>query len=329
MFWKNKSVVITGAGGFIGSHLAELLVKYCKHVRVLVHYNSRSDEGMLELIPRSIHKELEIVFGDLRDPFAMRKLVKGRDVVFHLGALIAIPYSYIASSSYVNTNILGTLNILEACRAEGVFRVVHTSTSEVYGTAQYTPIDEKHPLQGQSPYSASKIGADKLVESYYRSFKLPVVTVRPFNTYGPRQSARAVIPTIVTQALAGGSIRLGLLTPVRDMTYVKDTCEGFLALAECNKAVGKVINLGTGEAYSIGDIVETIGHILGRRLKVEMDKSRIRPESSEVLKLLSDNSLCRRLTSWNPRFTLRRGLQKVIQYVEGNLDRYKVNNYNI
>lgn len=329
MFWKNKLVVITGAGGFIGSHLTELLVKHCKRVRALVHYNSRSDEGMLELIPRSIHKELEIVFGDIRDPFAMRKLVKGCDIVFHLGALIAIPYSYIAPSSYVNTNVLGTLNILEACRAEGIFRMVHTSTSEVYGTAQYTPIDEKHPLQGQSPYSASKISADKLVESYYRSFKLPVVTVRPFNTYGSRQSARAIIPTIVTQALAGDSIHLGLLTPVRDMTYVKDTCEGFLALAQCDKAVGKVVNLGTGEAYSIGDIVETVGQILGHRLNVKMDKSRIRPKNSEVLKLLSDNSLCRRLTNWKPRFTLREGLRKVIQYLEKNLDRYKINNYNI
>ncbi len=327
MFWKNKLVVVTGAGGFIGSHLAELLVKQCKRVRALVHYNSRSDEGMLKFVPRPMRKELEVVFGDLCDSFAMRKLIKGCDIVFHLGALIAIPYSYIAPSSYVNTNVLGTLNILEACLAEGVSRMVHTSTSEVYGTAQYTPIDEKHPLQGQSPYSASKIGADKLVESYYRSFKLPGVTVRPFNTYGPRQSARAVIPTIVTQALVGNSIRLGLLTPVRDMTYVKDTCEGFLALAQCDKAVGKVVNLGTGEAYSIGDIVEIVGQILGRRLNVKMDKNRIRPKNSEVLKLLSNNSKAEKLIGWKPRYNLEKGLAETIDWVKKHIEMYKPDIY--
>jgi len=329
MFWKNKSVVVTGAGGFIGSHLAELLVNRCKHVRALAHYNGRNDEGMLELIPKSIHKEMEIILGDIRDPFAVRNLVKDCDIVFHLGALIAIPYSYVAPASYIDTNVLGTLNILEACRAEGIFRMVHTSTSEVYGTAQYTPIDEKHPLQGQSPYSASKIGADKLAESYYRSFRLPVVTVRPFNTYGPRQSARAVIPTIITQALTGGPIYLGSLTPVRDMTYVKDTCEGFLALAQCDKAIGKVVNLGTGQAQSIGDIVEIVGQILGRKLNVKTDKKRIRPKESEVMKLLSDNSLCCQLTGWKPQVTLKKGLAEIIKYLEKNLDRYKISKYNI
>jgi NAD dependent epimerase/dehydratase len=328
MFLKNKSVVVTGAGGFIGSHLAEFLVGCCKHVRALAHYNGRNDEGMLELIPKSTYKEMEIILGDIRDPFTMRNLVKGCDIVFHLGALIAIPYSYVAPASYIDTNVLGTLNILEACRSEGI-RMVHTSTSEVYGTAKYTPIDEKHPLQGQSPYSASKISADKLVESYYRSFRLPVVTVRPFNTYGPRQSARAVIPTIITQALTGGPIYLGSLTPVRDMTYVKDTCEGFLALAQCDKALGKVVNLGTGRAQSIGDIVEIVGQILGRKLNIKTDKKRIRPKDSEVMKLISDNSLCRQITGWKPRFTLKRGLAEVIKYIEKNLDRYKISKYNI
>ena len=325
----NSNVVVTGAGGFIGSHLTEMLVRRAKSVRALVRYNGRGDRGMLEVVAPDVLDNVEVIAGDICDPFAVHKLVDGADAVFHLAALIAIPYSYVAPASYVAANVTGTLNVLQACRDLGVARLAHTSTSEVYGTAQYTPIDEAHPLQGQSPYSASKIAADKLAESYYRSFDLPVVTVRPFNTFGPRQSARAVIPTIISQALAGQTLKLGSLEPKRDMTFVTDTCEGFCALAECDDALGKEVNLGTGRTDSIGDIVKTVGDILGGELKVEIDPSRIRPGKSEVLVLQSNNDLCRQLAGWEPRFSLEDGLREVVDYIRDNPDRYRTDIYNV
>ena len=321
--------VITGAGGFIGSHLTEMLVRCCPHVRALVRYNGRGDRGMLEVVPKDVLDSVEVVAGDVCDPFAVRSLIEGADVVFHLAALIAIPYSYVAPASYMATNVNGTLNVLQACRDLNVSRLAHTSTSEAYGTALYTPIDEAHPLQGQSPYSASKIAADKLAESYYRSFELPVVTVRPFNTFGPRQSARAVVPTIISQALAGGGVKLGSLDPKRDMTYVTDTCEGFCALAECDEAVGKVVNLGTGRTESIGDIVAAVGRILGGELDVQVDPSRVRPQKSEVMVLQSDNSLCRELTRWQPAYSLEDGLREVVAHIRDNLARYRTDIYNV
>lgn len=325
----NSNVVITGAGGFIGAHLTEMLVKRAKSVRALVRYNGRGDRGMLEDAGPDVLDNVEVVSGDICDPFGVRSLIEGADVVFHLAALIAIPYSYIAPASYVETNVKGTLNVLQACRDLGVSRLAHTSTSEVYGTAVYTPIDEKHPLQGQSPYSASKIGADKMAESYYCSFDLPVVTVRPFNTFGPGQSARAVIPTIISQALAGQTVKLGSLEPKRDMTFVTDTCDGFCALTECDAAIGQVVNLGTGRTDSIGDIVEAVGNILGDKLDVELDPSRVRPGKSEVLVLQSDNSLCRELTGWQPRFSLEDGLREVVDYIREHLDRFRTDIYNV
>ena len=326
---SNSNVVITGAGGFIGSHLTEMLVKRSKHVRALVRYNGRGDRGMLETVAPDVLDSIEVIAGDVCDPFAVRSLIEGADVVFHLAALIAIPYSYVAPGSYVATNVNGTLNVLQACRDLGTARLAHTSTSEVYGTALYTPIDEKHPLQGQSPYSASKIAADKLAESYYRSFDLPVVTVRPFNTFGPRQSARAVIPTIISQALAGQTVKLGSLDPKRDMTFVTDTCEGFCALVECDAAIGQTVNLGTGRTDSIGDIVETVGTILGGKLDVQLDPSRVRPGKSEVLVLQSDNGLCGELAGWAPRFSLEDGLREVVDYIRANPGRYRTDIYNV
>lgn len=326
---KNKRVLVTGAGGFIGSHLAEGLVKSGAKVRALAHYNSRNDWGLIELLPKEIKQELEVITGDVQDPFMVRKAVQGCDVVFHLAALIAIPYSYIAPESYVNTNIKGTLNVLQACLDEGVEKVVHTSTSETYGTAQYTPIDEKHPLQGQSPYSASKIGADKIAESFYLSFGLPVATIRPFNTYGPGQSARAIVPTIITQALSNSEINLGLLTPVRDLTYVKDTIAGFLKVAESDRAVGEVINIGTGAGITIGELAEKIIGIVGKDIRIVRDAQRIRPEKSEVMELICDGRKAKELIGWEPQYTLEEGLREIIEWIRENLDLYKVGIYNV
>ncbi len=321
---KNKKVLVTGAGGFIGSHLVEALLEKGASVRAFVHYNGRSDWGMLSDLPNELLKSIEVVAGDIRDPFFVHKAVLGCDYVFHLAALIGIPYSYVAPNDYVAVNVQGTVNILQACRDERTPRMVHTSTSETYGTAVYVPIDEKHPLQGQSPYSASKIGADKMAESYYNSFELPVVTVRPFNTFGPRQSARAFIPTVITQALTRDKIMMGSLEPVRDMTFVKDTVEGFITVGLCDKVIGQVVNLGVGSGESIGTIVKTILKVIGKEnMPVEQDTSRIRPQNSEVMRLISDNRKAREICGWTPKYALEEGIAQTIEWVEKNLHRYR------
>lgn len=329
MRWQREKILVTGAGGFIGSHLAEELVRSGTKVKVLVHYNSRNDWGLIELLPKEIRQELEVVTGDIQDPFMVRRVVKGCNIVFHLAAMIAIPYSYIAPESYVGTNVKGTLNVLQACREEEVEKVVHTSTSETYGTARYTPIDEKHPLQGQSPYSASKIGADKIAESFYLSFDLPVATIRPFNTYGPRQSARAIIPTIVTQALTSPEVKLGLLTPVRDLTYVKDTVVGFLKIAESDKSVGEVINIGMGSGITVGELTEKIIGLVGKDVRIVRDEQRVRPGKSEVMELICDNRKAKELIGWEPQYNLEEGLKETIKWVQDNLDLYKAEIYNV
>lgn len=329
MNWKNKKVLVTGAGGFIGSHLVERLVELGARVRALVRYNSRNDWGLLELLPASVKENLEVVAADITDPFGMTRALANCEVVFHLAALIAIPYSYIAPSQYVAVNCCGTLNLLEAARQQGVERFVHTSTSETYGTAQYTPIDEHHPLRGQSPYSASKIGADKLAESYHLSFGVPVATIRPFNTYGPRQSARAVIPTIISQALTGEVIRLGSLSPVRDLNYVDDTVAGFIKVAESPQAIGEVINVGSGKAVSIGELAEKIVALVGGKKRIVTEDARVRPEASEVLELLCDHRKARELIGWEPRVSLAEGLERTMHYIKANLSSYKTDIYNV
>ena len=326
-FWYGKPVLVTGAGGFIGSHLVERLAREGARVRAFVRYNSRGDSGLLRLLPSDIRAEIEIVAGDLRDSQTLLKAMRGCEIVFHLGALISIPYSYLHPTEVAETNFMGTLNMLNAAMALGVERLVHTSTSEVYGTALRVPINEEHPLQGQSPYSASKIGADKLAESYYRSFDLPVVTVRPFNTYGPRQSARAVIPTIITQALAQDTLHLGNLDTARDFTFVEDTVAGFLRAVEAPGVEGGTYNLGTGDNISIGDLVEKIIRFIGRPVKLQTDESRLRPEKSEVFNLISDNNLAREALGWTPRVSLDEGLARTIDWLRTHLDLYRVGEY--
>jgi NAD dependent epimerase/dehydratase len=321
--------LVTGAGGFIGSHLVERLVRAGHRVRAFVHYNARNDWGHLESIDPAVLREVEVVSGDIVDPFAVRHATRGARAVFHLSSLIAIPYSYVAPHSYVQTNVVGALNVLQAARDEQVERVVHTSTSECYGTARYVPIDEKHPLQGQSPYSASKIGADMLAQSYWRSFGLAVATIRPFNTFGPRQSARAVIPTIVAQALKGGPIKLGSLAPTRDMNYVDNTVDGFLAVARHAAAVGQVVNIGSGREVSIDELAHTILRMTGSRSEVVEDVQRVRPAASEVERLLCDNTLARELLGWTPRVSLEEGLGRTIEWIERHLDRFKTDIYNV
>lgn len=312
---KGRIVVVTGAGGFIGSHLVEALVAEGSRVRALVHYNAEGSIGSLRYVDRRTLDAIEIVAADVRDPYAMRSLVRGAQTVFHLAALIGIPYSYIAPASYVETNVGGTLNLLEAARAEGVERLVVTSTSETYGTAQYTPIDEVHPAVAQSPYAATKVGADQLALSYYRSFDTPVSVVRPFNTFGPRQSERAIIPTIVTQAVRNGApLMLGSLDPRRDLLYVTDTVSGFLLLAERPETIGRAVNLGTGTSYSIREIVEVIGRVVGRELRAVQDTARVRPERSEVLELLADASVARSL-GWKPQVSLEDGVRRVVDFI--------------
>lgn len=322
-----RQVLVTGAGGFIGSHLVERLLADGAQVRAFVHYNGRGVWGHLDGL---VHPALEFFPGDISDPMAVARAVTGCDTVFHLAALIAIPYSYVAPYSYVQANVVGTLNVLEAARGAGVRRVVHTSTSETYGTARYVPIDEAHPLQGQSPYSASKIGADKLAESYHLSFGLPVATLRPFNTYGPRQSARAVIPTVICQLLAGRqTLHLGSLTPVRDFNFVDDTVAGFVALARTDGVEGEVVNVGSGLGVTIGETVSMIQELLGTSAQVITDSVRVRPEASEVMRLVCCNDKARRLMGWQPRTDLRDGLQRTIDYIRGHPHAYKSDHYNV
>lgn len=327
--WQEKQVLVTGGGGFIGSHLVERLVSLGTRVRAFVRYTSRPQAGFLDTLSSDVRSSIEIVRGDLRDYNAVFQATQGFSVVFHLGALIGIPYSYVHPRETIDTNIIGTLNVLMAARESGAERIIHTSSSEVYGTARYTPIDESHPLQGQSPYSASKIGADKIAESFFDSYGLPVVTLRPFNTYGPRQSARAVIPTIITQALTRETIILGSLAPRRDFTYVTDTVEAFIKAAECQTTIGRTINLGTSTEISVGDLVEKIGEILGKKLEVRQDAVRRRPVASEVEQLISDNRLARDLLEWQPQVTLDEGLRFTIEWISRNLSLYQVGHYEI
>jgi NAD dependent epimerase/dehydratase len=327
--WQDKPVLVSGAGGFIASHLVEELVRQGARVRAFVRYNSRGDPGLLALLPAEVYSRLEVIGGDLRDLPAVQAAMRGVACVFHLGALIAIPYSYVHPAEVVETNVMGTLNMLLAAREAGVERLVHTSTSEVYGTALRVPIDETHPLQGQSPYSASKIGADKLAESFYRSFDLPVVTVRPFNTYGPRQSARAVIPTIISQALTQEQIRLGNLEARRDLTYVSDTVDGFLKVAERRGIEGGTFNLGAGTEIRIADLAQEIISLLDKRVEIVVEAERLRPEKSEVQRLLSDNSQARERLGWAPRVDLRTGLGYTIDWIRQHLDRYRPNLYQV
>jgi len=322
-------VLVTGAGGFIGSHLTEKLAGLGAKVRVFVRYNSREHWGLLEVLPDQVKDEIEVIMGDLRDPEAVDGAMNDVDVVFHLGALISIPYSYVHPREVVETNVMGTLNVLSAARSNKVERVVHVSSSEVYGTARYVPIDEKHPLQGQSPYSASKIGADKIAESFYRSYGLPVAVIRPFNTYGPRQSARAVIPTIISQAIARDTVSLGSLHPVRDLTYVEDTVRAFIEVAEHDECIGEVVNIGSGYGISIGELASKIISLIGREVKITTDARRTRPPKSEVERLIADASKAKALIGWEPTVPLDEGLERTIHWIEENISRYKVGTYSI
>lgn len=325
--WFHKRLLITGAGGFIGSHLTERLVELGAATRAFVHYNALGTWGWLDQSP--VRDDVEVISGDICDRDSVRQAMDGIDIAFHLAALIGIPYSYHAPASYVRTNIQGTLNVLQAARETDVERVVHTSTSEVYGTARYTPIDEYHPLQGQSPYSASKIGADKIAEAFHLSFDLPVVTVRPFNTFGPRQSARAVIPTIITQCLAGNTVRLGNLHPTRDLNYVANIVEGFILAATEPRAIGETINLGSGREISIGELAQLIIKLVGRPVTIETDQNRVRPDKSEVERLLASTEKAHTLLGWEPTVSLEDGLARVIEWLQQHLERYRPDVYNI
>ena len=325
-----EKILVTGADGFIGSHLTEELVKQGFDVKAFSLYNSFNTWGWLDTLPQDIMENVEVFTGDVRDPNGVREAMKGTDAVFHLAALIAIPFSYHSPDAYVDTNIKGTLNVLQAAKQLDLDKVLITSTSEVYGTAQYVPIDESHPYQGQSPYSATKIGADRLAESFYRSFGLPVAIVRPFNTYGPRQSARAVIPTIITQLLAGKEeIRLGSLTPTRDFNFVKDTAQGFIEIYRSDKTVGEEINIATQNEISIGELAEELIKQINPQAKIVSDEERLRPEKSEVNRLLGSNEKIKMLTDWEPRFTFEEGLAQTIDFFRDNLEKYKVDIYNI
>ncbi|MCP4656624.1 MAG: SDR family NAD(P)-dependent oxidoreductase [bacterium] len=326
MNWQGKRVLVTGAGGFVGSHLAERLVERGADVRALVHYNALGTRGWLDT--SSIESRLEVVAGDIRDEGSVREAVSGREIVFHLAALISIPYSYRAPRSYVDTNVAGTLNVLQAAKDAGECElVVHTSTSEVYGTAQYVPMDEKHPLQAQSPYSASKIAADKLAEAFHLSFDLPVVTIRPFNTFGPRQSARAVIPTIISQCLTGKPVHLGNLFPTRDFNFVENIIDGFQLAAENEAAVGRTIHLGSGREISIGDLVELIADQTGSKITSRTEDARLRPNGSEVERLVADATLARELLGFTPRVSLEEGLETTIGWIRENPHRFRVGEY--
>jgi NAD dependent epimerase/dehydratase len=324
-----RSALVTGAGGFIGGHLTAELVRRGAKVRAFVDYNSRDDRGTLDWFPPELIQEIEVVTGDLRDSESIAQAVAGMETVFHLGALIAIPYSYANPRSFFETNVLGSLNVAQAALSAGVSRVVHASTSEVYGTAQVVPITEEHPLEAQSPYSASKIGADKLMDSFHRSFELPATIVRPFNTYGPHQSQRAIVPTIIGQALAGDTLRLGALDPRRDLTFVSDTVGGFLAAADAPAALGRTIQLGTGTDVSVGELVELVGELLGRELTVELETRRLRPSRSEVMRLISSPALALELTGWSAEVDLREGLRRTIEWHEAHVRRDRVAEYAI
>lgn len=329
-FWRNKKILVTGADGFIGSHLTENLSELGTKVRAFVYYNSFGRWGWLDETKPELTENIEIFPGDIRDANRVAEAVKDREIVFHLASLIAIPYSYHAPDSYVQTNVGGALNVLNACRQNRIARLIHTSTSEVYGTAQYVPIDEKHPLQGQSPYSASKIGADMLAESFYRSFELPVTLVRPFNTYGPRQSARAVIPTILSQLLMKcPEIHLGALHPTRDLNFVEDTVSGFLIAAQSENTIGKVLNVGSGREISIRDLASLLMTITGIRAEVVCEKERLRPQKSEVDRLLCDASLLKKLTGWQATHTLEKGLEITAKWVERHLTDFRSCGYAI
>ena len=330
MSWSGKTVLVTGAGGFIGSHLTGHLADLGATVRALVHYNSRNDWGNLRFLTPEQLARVSVVLGNVEDSGCVDKAVEGCDCVFHLAALIGIPYSYVAPRSYVATNVTGTLNVLDAVLRHRVPRMVHTSTSEAYGTALYVPIDETHPLQGQSPYSATKIAADKIAESYFRSFDAPVATIRPFNTYGPRQSARAVVPTIASQLLSGRDVvALGSLGPERDLTFVDDTVRGFLAVAECDRALGEVVNVGTGSAVSIGALAQKLVDMVNPRARVVSVEERVRPDKSEVMRLVCANAKARELTGWQPRVSLDEGLRRTVEFVRANLDLYRVDLYTV
>jgi dTDP-glucose 4,6-dehydratase len=334
IYMKNKEIkkriLVTGADGFIGSHLVEELLKQGNSVKAFVFYNSFNSWGWLDTLPKKILNEIEIFSGDIRDPNGVREAMKDIDVVYHLAALIAIPFSYHSPDSYVDTNIKGTLNVLQAAREFKTKRILITSTSEVYGSAKYVPIDENHPFQGQSPYSATKIGADRLAESFYRSFDLPLTIVRPFNTYGPRQSARAVIPTIITQLLAGKeTIKLGDLTPTRDFNFVKDTVKGFIEIANSDLTIGEEINIATEKEISIKELAEELINQINPNAKIVCDKQRVRPEKSEVNRLLGSNEKIKRLTNWKPEYSLEKGLAETIEWIKNNLDKFKTDIYNI
>ena len=325
-----KKVLVTGADGFIGSHLTEALLEKGYDVKAFTYYNSFNSWGWLDMLPKEKLAQIEIFSGDIRDPNGVREAMWGMDMVFHLAALIAIPFSYHSPDSYVDTNIKGTLNVLQAARDFNLERILITSTSEVYGTAKYVPIDENHPFQGQSPYSATKIGADRLAESFYRSFRLPASIVRPFNTYGPRQSARAVIPTIITQLLSGKEeIKLGSLTPTRDFNYVKDTAAGFIAIAESDKTVGEEINIASQKEISIGELAGEIIRQINPKAKIVCDEQRLRPEKSEVNRLLGSNEKIKRLTNWEPKFSFEQGIEETIEWLRNNMNHYKTDIYNI
>lgn len=327
---ENKSILITGAEGFIGSHLVEKMVEIGSEVTALVQYNSFGSWGWLDTIDSNVRKNIRVEMGDVREFDSIQRIIANKDVVFHLAALIAIPYSYKSPMAYVKTNIEGTVNTLESCRIHNVQKLIHTSTSETYGSALYTPIDESHPLQGQSPYSASKIAADKMVESYFKSFCLPVATVRPFNTYGPRQSARAIIPTVISQIYDNNlPIKLGSLSPIRDFNYIKDTVEAFIKVAESDKAVGEVLNAGSGKEISIGNLVELIFKLMDRPIDIDVDENRLRPEKSEVNRLLADNKKILEYTGWKPRYDLEQGLTETIEWIKDNIKYFKSDIYNV
>ncbi len=327
MKWHNKRVLVTGAGGFIGSHLTERLLREGATVVAFVRYNSRNNEGFLRMLPAELHDAIEVVAGDVEEIESVAYAMKGIHIVFHLAALVGIPYSYRHPREVVATNLIGSLNILTAAKEEGVEKLVMTSTSEVYGTARYVPIDERHPLQPQSPYAASKIGADCLSESYYRSFGLPVAIIRPFNTYGPRQSARAVIPTIITQALVRDTIELGATSPTRDFTFVSDTVDGFLKIGESERSIGQIINIGSGREISIGDLADKIISLVGRKVSVVHDTVRMRPSASEVERLCADNTKARDVIGWVPTVSLEEGLAKTIAWIKEHMELYRPETY--